>query len=92
MLYVSDHGESLGENGIYLHGLPYAFAPDSQTHVPIVLWSDDRSNIDLAQTRELATQANSHDALAKTLISMFEIETDAPLNSAPNLVKFKQAP
>lgn len=91
MLYVSDHGESMGENGIYLHGLPYAFAPDSQTHVPIVLWSDDGSNIDLAQTRELATQANSHDALAKTLISLFDIQTDVKFNSAPNLVKFKQA-
>lgn len=91
MLYVSDHGESMGENGIYLHGLPYAFAPDSQTHVPIILWSDDGSNIDLTQTRELATQANSHDALAKTLISLFDIQTDVKFNSAPNLVKFKQA-
>lgn len=90
MLYVSDHGESMGENGIYLHGLPYAFAPDSQIHVPIILWSDDGSNIDLMQTRELATQANSHDALAKTLISLFDIQTDVKFNSAPNLVKFKQ--
>ncbi len=39
MLYVSDHGESLGEKGIYLHGMPYMFAPDAQTHVPMVLWT-----------------------------------------------------
>ncbi len=38
LLYVSDHGESLGENGLYLHGMPYALAPDEQTHVPMVLW------------------------------------------------------
>jgi lipid A ethanolaminephosphotransferase len=38
MLYVSDHGESLGENGLYLHGMPYAMAPDEQTHVPLILW------------------------------------------------------
>ncbi|MEZ5449509.1 MAG: sulfatase-like hydrolase/transferase [Thiolinea sp.] len=38
MLYASDHGESLGENGVYLHGLPYLLAPDAQKHVP-VLWA-----------------------------------------------------
>ena len=38
MLYVSDHGESLGENGLYLHGMPYAMAPKEQTHVPMILW------------------------------------------------------
>ncbi|MCY4743897.1 phosphoethanolamine--lipid A transferase [Pelomonas sp. UHG3] len=38
LLYVSDHGESLGENGLYLHGMPYAFAPREQTHVPMILW------------------------------------------------------
>ncbi len=33
MLYISDHGESLGENGLYLHGAPYMMAPKEQTHV-----------------------------------------------------------
>ena len=41
MLYISDHGESLGENGLYLHGLPYAVAPDEQTRVPMLLWGSD---------------------------------------------------
>ena len=40
MLYVSDHGESLGENNLYLHGLPWNFAPDEQKHVPLVVWLD----------------------------------------------------
>lgn len=37
--YVSDHGESLGEGGMYLHGAPYAVAPAEQTHVPMVFWA-----------------------------------------------------
>ncbi|MCZ7654859.1 MAG: sulfatase-like hydrolase/transferase [Rhodocyclaceae bacterium] len=38
LFYLSDHGESLGEGGVYLHGLPRAIAPDSQLHVPAILW------------------------------------------------------
>jgi lipid A ethanolaminephosphotransferase len=38
VLYVSDHGESLGENNLFLHGLPYAIAPDVQKQVPMVMW------------------------------------------------------
>ncbi|MCP2830410.1 sulfatase-like hydrolase/transferase, partial [Salmonella enterica] len=38
LVYVSDHGESLGEKGLYLHGMPYRMAPQEQTHVPMILW------------------------------------------------------
>lgn len=38
LLYVSDHGESLGENNLYLHGLPYRVAPDVQKRVPWITW------------------------------------------------------
>lgn len=38
LLYVSDHGESTGERGLYLHGAPYLFAPSQQTHVPMLTW------------------------------------------------------
>lgn len=38
LLYVSDHGESLGENQLYLHGMPFRLAPREQTHVPMVAW------------------------------------------------------
>lgn len=41
MIYVSDHGESLGENGLYLHGFPYAIAPIEQTHIPLLFWSNN---------------------------------------------------
>lgn len=38
--YLSDHGESTGENGIYLHGTVYALAPSQQTHIPMFMWFD----------------------------------------------------
>lgn len=41
LVYLSDHGESLGENGVYLHGLPWSIAPDTQKHVPMVIWLSD---------------------------------------------------
>ena len=41
MIYMSDHGESLGEKGIYLHGLPYFMAPDAQKHIPALMWLND---------------------------------------------------
>lgn len=41
MIYISDHGESLGEYGLYLHGTPYAFAPDYQKDIPFLLWASD---------------------------------------------------
>ena len=45
MLYVSDHGESLGENGVYLHGMPNAFAPKEQRSVPAFFWTDKQTGI-----------------------------------------------
>ena len=41
LLYVSDHGESLGEAGLYLHGAPYFLAPEFQIKVPMILWMSD---------------------------------------------------
>ncbi|MBX3637375.1 MAG: phosphoethanolamine--lipid A transferase, partial [Rubrivivax sp.] len=60
MLYVSDHGESLGENGLYLHGMPYAIAPDVQTRVPMALWTSSglprAAGLDLACLRRRAAE------------------------------------
>ncbi|WP_054205616.1 MULTISPECIES: phosphoethanolamine transferase [Pseudoalteromonas] len=75
MLYVSDHGESLGENGLYLHGMPYAFAPDAQTHVPIISWSS-APYIDIEKTKLHQDHAHSHDAIANTLLSLFEVKVN----------------
>lgn len=41
MIYMSDHGESLGEYGLYLHGTPYSIAPDEQKRVPFIIWESD---------------------------------------------------
>jgi len=76
MLYVSDHGESLGETGIYLHGLPFMFAPEAQIKVPVLVWPGNSSDIDYEKTLSLKDQPNSHDALFDTLLQIFEIRTD----------------
>ncbi|MCY7369324.1 MAG: phosphoethanolamine--lipid A transferase, partial [Polaromonas sp.] len=65
MLYVSDHGESLGENGLYLHGMPYAIAPDVQTRVPLLTWLSpgfaSSFGIDTACLRSRSDLPLSHD-------------------------------
>ena len=45
MIYVSDHGESLGENGVYMHGIPLAFAPKEQYEIPFIVWSSNANSI-----------------------------------------------
>lgn len=45
MIYVSDHGESLGENGVYMHGIPLAFAPKEQYEIPFIVWSSSTNRI-----------------------------------------------
>jgi lipid A ethanolaminephosphotransferase len=80
MLYVSDHGESLGENNIYLHGLPYAIAPRQQTQVPMVFWAADRflreRNIDERQLAQHRNDHLSHDNLFHSLLGLFRVTTD----------------
>ena len=79
MLYVSDHGESLGENNLYLHGLPYAIAPDTQKRVPMVAWFSRNApaqlGIDLACLQRRATQPLSHDHLFHTLLDWLDVKT-----------------
>ncbi|SFW73745.1 MULTISPECIES: phosphoethanolamine transferase [Pseudomonas] len=41
MLYLSDHGESLGEYNLFLHGTPYMLAPEQQKHVAMLAWFSD---------------------------------------------------
>ncbi len=89
MLYISDHGESLGKNGLYLHGLPYMFAPEEQTHVAAILWADKSSSIDMEKTRTLRGKPVSHDGIFRTLLSVFNVRTELPLNEATPLVYLK---
>ncbi|MBI5862728.1 MAG: phosphoethanolamine--lipid A transferase [Rhodocyclales bacterium] len=75
LLYMSDHGESLGENGLYLHGMPYRLAPKEQIEIPAVLWAGESSDVDLASARALKERKNSHDAISHSLLALFETET-----------------
>ncbi|WP_201554493.1 phosphoethanolamine transferase [Psychrobacter immobilis] len=96
MVYISDHGESLGENNIYLHGLPYAIAPNAQKHVPVIIWSPTGNGID-SSTIDSSTIANSslanmidqpvsHDFITPTLLQFFGITTDET-KAAPTFFK-----
>jgi lipid A ethanolaminephosphotransferase len=71
LLYISDHGESLGENGLYLHGLPYAVAPREQKHVPMVVWlpaqTEQGSGPRKACLAEQRDRPLSHDNLFHTV-------------------------
>jgi len=80
MLYVSDHGESLGENNLYLHGLPYAIAPDVQKHVPWISWfANDfigRHNLDTDCMESRAGKKLSHDNYFHTVLGLMDIQTE----------------
>lgn len=79
MLYVSDHGESLGEKGLYLHGVPYAIAPDQQTHVPMVVWlSPAMTRSGDVSARCLDAKADtplSHDNLFHSVLGLLDVST-----------------
>lgn len=79
MLYVSDHGESLGEYGLFLHGVPYSFAPEAQKHVPMVTWFSEG----MSERRKLSRSCMeagldaplTHDNLYHTVLGMMDVNT-----------------
>lgn len=75
MIYLSDHGESLGEYGIYLHGLPYAIAPDPQKHIASVFWFGDSFKIETKALKNKSPERFSQDYLFHTILGLLEIET-----------------
>lgn len=79
MLYVSDHGESLGEKGIYLHGLPYFMAPVYQTKVPMVLWMSKRfsnaKSINSACLHDGRRKPISHDNYFHSVLGLMDVST-----------------
>ena len=78
VLYASDHGQSLGENGAYLHGLPYAIAPREQTHIPVFLWLSEsaQNRIDYACMKEKAVnEPFLHDHIFHSVIGLMQIRT-----------------
>ncbi|MCF6310156.1 MAG: phosphoethanolamine--lipid A transferase [Sulfurimonas sp.] len=77
MIYMSDHGESLGENGIYLHGMPYFMAPEAQIHVGALAWfgKEMSTDLDLDKMKQNSDKKYTHDNLFYTLLGIFEVET-----------------
>ena len=80
LFYLSDHGESLGENGLYLHGTPYIIAPQEQTQVPWFMWASDEyfnsKKIKKSCLEESAVNdVVSHDNLFHTLLGFYGVET-----------------
>jgi lipid A ethanolaminephosphotransferase len=79
MLFVSDHGESLGEKNLFLHGVPYAVAPREQTQVPMVAWFSDgfvrTTGLGLDCLRARARQPATHDHLFHTLLDLLDVNT-----------------
>lgn len=83
LIYVSDHGESLGERGLFLHGIPYRLAPKEQTEVPMVWWTSpglERSvGLDkgclVPSLREQARASLSHDHLFHSALGLLDVQT-----------------
>lgn len=78
MLYLSDHGESLGENNMYLHATPYAIAPKEQTQVPMVMWFSPKwvknKKVDLTCLRQNANRPYSHDNFFHSALSLMDMK------------------
>ena len=89
MLYVADHGESLGENGWYLHAAPYAIAPKEQTHVPAIVWLGQHFDYDIEQLKPFKNYPLSHDDLFCSLLVAFELETKTCENKDQMLMQNK---
>jgi lipid A ethanolaminephosphotransferase len=82
MFYVSDHGESLGEKGLYLHGAPYSIAPKEQTSIPLLTWYSvdfaKENHLDLSCLSQAAGKGGySHDNIFSSLLGLMNVDTKA---------------
>lgn len=79
LLYVSDHGESLGENNMYLHGAPELIAPKEQKEVPMLLWLskgfEQKFGLNDVCLREQAKADTSHDQLFSSLLGILDVKS-----------------
>ena len=79
LLYLSDHGESLGENNLYLHGMPYAIAPDVQKRVPWITWLspafEQRSGVTTACLKRQLDAPISHDNYFHSVLGLMDVQT-----------------
>jgi lipid A ethanolaminephosphotransferase len=79
LFYMSDHGESLGEDGLYLHGAPYALAPDYQKKIPAFAWFSGGYAQQFKLDRDCAMAKGkapiSHDNMFDTVLGMMDVRT-----------------
>lgn len=79
MIYVSDHGESLGENGVYLHGIPYSIAPSEQTKVPMLFWMNKQFSEQNSLKPDCLVAAReftySHDNIFHSLLGLMNVQS-----------------
>ena len=79
LLYVADHGESLGENNLYLHGMPYSMAPDVQKRVPWITWLspvfEQQARLTTACLRQQQDAAISHDHYFHSVLGLMKVQT-----------------
>lgn len=88
MLYLSDHGESLGEKGLYLHGFPYQIAPQEQTHIPMLFWASKFEDSGYRNCiKNLANHPYSQDNLFDTLLGLSSVKS---ITYQPTMDIFKQ--
>lgn len=78
MIYMSDHGESLGENGVYLHSMPYFMAPKEQINIPLIMWfgGELAEEVDYKKLKQLIHNPYEHENLFHTILGICEVETD----------------
>ena len=78
LVYISDHGESLGEKGLYLHGIPYAFAPKFQKEIPFIIWRSKKLiALQGVKNSEINQQGNfSQENIFHTIINVFGLQTE----------------
>lgn len=81
LFFVSDHGESTGEHGFFLHGAPYSIAPNEQIRVPMFFWLSTEFNnargIDSACLEQKRLEPTSHDAMFPMLLRLMDLRTNA---------------
>ncbi|MCL9782130.1 phosphoethanolamine--lipid A transferase [Vibrio sp. S4M6] len=93
MFYLADHGESLGENGIYLHGLPYSIAPIEQKRVPMIVWlskafqTNNGLNAGCLENEAQHKDTYSQDNLFHSILGLMDVTTHL---YKPDLDVFRQ--
>lgn len=79
LLYLADHGESLGENNLYLHGMPYGIAPEVQKRVPWITWLspefEQRNKLTTACLKQQLDTMVSHDNYFHSVLGLMNVQT-----------------